>query len=117
MVHGSDETSAVELASKALFGQGDLAALPAATLGAALREAPHVQVPAGPLPSLVDLFAATELVASKSAARRAINEGGAYLNNVRITDPEAVPGEADLIQGRWLVLRRGKRSLAGVEVV
>ena len=117
MVHGADETSAVELASRALFGQGDLAALPPATLGAALREAPHVQVPAGPLPSLVDLFAATELVASKSAARRAINEGGAYLNNVRITDPEAVPAEADLIQGRWLVLRRGKRSLAGVEVV
>ena len=117
MVHGADETAAVELASKALFGQGDLSALPAATLGAALREAPHVQVPAGPLPSLVELFAATELVASKSAARRAINEGGAYLNNVRITDPDAVPAADDLIQGRWLVLRRGKRSLAGVEVV
>jgi len=117
LVHGAAETASVEAASKALFGQGELADLDPATLGAALAEAPHVQVPAGPLPSLVDLLAATELVPSKSAARRAIAEGGAYLNNVRITDPDAAPAETDLVHGRWLVLRRGKRNLAGVEIV
>lgn len=117
LVHGADETARIESASKALFGQGDLASLDAATLGAALREAPHVQVPAGPLPPVVDLLTATELVASKSAARRAIQEGGAYLNNERITDVDREPSEDDLVHGRWLVLRRGKRNLAAVEVV
>jgi tyrosyl-tRNA synthetase len=117
LVHGADELRRVQAASKALFGQGELADLDAGTLGAALAEAPHVSVPAGPLPPLADLFAATELVASKSAARRAINEGGAYLNNVRVSDAEAVPQETDLVHGRWLVLRRGKRHFAGVEVV
>ena len=117
LVHGADETARVESASKALFGQGDLASLDAVTLGAALREAPHVQVPAGPLPPVVDLLAATQLVASKSAARRAIQEGGAYLNNERITDVDRATSEADLVHGRWLVLRRGKRNLAAVEVV
>ena len=117
LVHGADETTRVESASKALFGQGDLASLDPTTLGAALREAPHVQVPAGPLPPIVDLLAATELVASKSAARRAIQEGGAYLNNERITDVDRAASEQDLVHGRWLVLRRGKRNLAAVEVV
>ena len=63
-----------------------------------------------------DLLAATGLVASKSAARRTVAEGGAYVNNRRIEDPDAAPEEADLLHGRWLVLRRGRRSLAGVEV-
>jgi tyrosyl-tRNA synthetase len=117
LVHGADETSRIESASNALFGQGDLASLDAATLGAALRETPHVQVPAGPLPPVVDLLTATDLVASKSAARRTIQEGGAYLNNERITDVDREPSEDDLVHGRWLVLRRGKRNLAAVEVV
>jgi tyrosyl-tRNA synthetase len=76
-----------------------------------------VTVPAGPLPPLVDLLVATGLVASKSAARRAVAEGGAYLNNERITDADVAPGETDLLQGRFLVLRRGRRTLGGVEVV
>jgi tyrosyl-tRNA synthetase len=117
LVHGSEQTGRVEAASAALFGKGDLAELDAETLGAALHETPHVQVPAGELPMLVDLLAATELSQSKSAARRAVTEGGAYLNNVRLTDAEYRPTPADLVHGRWLVLRRGKRSVAGVEVV
>ena len=89
----------------------------AATLGAALRETPHVSVPAGELPALADLLVATELAPSKSAARRAVDEGGAYVNNERRSDPDCRPAPEDLLHGRWLVLRRGKRSLAGVEVV
>jgi tyrosyl-tRNA synthetase len=117
LVHGAEETERVEAAGRALFGQGDLATLPATTLGAALREVPHASVPAGPLPPVVDLFVATGLVPSKSAARRAVDEGGAYLNNVRVTDPDAVPAETDLLHGRFLVLRRGRRTVGGVEVV
>ncbi|HVX68642.1 MAG TPA: tyrosine--tRNA ligase [Mycobacteriales bacterium] len=113
LVHGADETARVIAASAALFGQGELDALDAATLTAALSEAPHVTLD-GRLPTVTDLLVSTGLCASKSAARRAVTEGGAYLNNVRIADAEAVPGDGDLLPGGWLVLRRGKRSLAGV---
>jgi len=115
LVHGADETRRVQEASRALFGQGDLRGLDAGTLTAALREAPHTSVPAdGELPPYVDLLVATGLVASKSAARRTVAEGGAYLNNAKVTDPEYVPSGEDLLGGGVLVLRRGKRSFAGV---
>jgi tyrosyl-tRNA synthetase len=113
LVHGAEATGQVIAASAALFGQGELAGLDAATLSAALSEAPNITVE-GALPSVVDLLVATGLSASKSAARRAVDEGGAYVNNVRIADPEAVPSASDLLPGNWLVLRRGKRTLAGV---
>ena len=117
LVHGPEETGRVERAAEALFGGGDLAALDEQTLDAALREAPHVTLPTGAeLPPLIDLFAATPLVPSKAAARRTVAEGGAYVNNVRVTDGEKPPESTDLLHGRWLVLRRGKRQLAGVEV-
>ena len=115
LVHGAEETRRVQEASKALFGQGDLRSLNADTLVAALREAPHVELAAGePMPSYVDLLVKTGLVASKSAARRTVSEGGGYLNNENVSDPECVPGSADLLPGGSLVLRRGKRSFAGV---
>jgi tyrosyl-tRNA synthetase len=97
-----------------MFGQGDLAELDEATLRAALSELPGASV--AELASLADLFAETGLVPSKSAARRTVKEGGAYLNNVKVADADAVPGREDLLHGRWLVLRRGKRNLAAVEV-
>ena len=115
LVHGADETARVEAASRALFGQGELGELDAATLAAALSEAPHAAV-ARPLPTVTELLVAAGLDASRSAARRTVTEGGAYVNNVRIEDPDAAPAEADLLHGRWLVLRKGKRNLAGVEV-
>ncbi len=65
---------------------------------------------------MVDLLVETGLVKSKGEARRTISEGGAYLNNERITDAEHVPDDGDLIDGSWLVLRRGKKNLAGVEM-
>ncbi|HET8717494.1 MAG TPA: tyrosine--tRNA ligase [Nocardioidaceae bacterium] len=118
LVHGAEETERIKAASAALFGTGELAALDGGTLGAALREAGAVQVKrAEQLPTVVELLAETGLVASKGAARRTVAEGGAYLNNVRVEDPEHRPGAEELIGGSWLVVRRGKKNLAGVEVV
>jgi tyrosyl-tRNA synthetase len=118
LTHGAEETERIKAASAALFGRGDLETLPTSVLGPALREAGTLQVHRRDgIPTLVDLLVGTGLVASKGAARRTIGEGGAYLNNVRVEDPELVPTEADLIGGTWLVLRRGKKNLAGVEVL
>ncbi|MDF2710555.1 MAG: Tyrosine--tRNA ligase [Nonomuraea muscovyensis] len=115
LVHGEAELAAVVAASKALFGQGSLEELPAATLEAALAEVPKATVPALGAP-YVDLLAESGLVESKSAARRAVKEGGAYLNNIKITDEAYVPTADDLLHGRFMVLRRGKKSIGGVEV-
>ncbi|WP_344339919.1 tyrosine--tRNA ligase [Kitasatospora putterlickiae] len=114
LVHGADQYERAVAASKALFGQGDLADLEAPTLAAALAEVPKAAVTE--LQPIVDLLVAVGLSPSRSAARRTIKEGGAYLNNVKVTDEEAVPAEADLLHGRWLVLRRGKRNLAAAEL-
>ncbi|MFF2123726.1 tyrosine--tRNA ligase [Kitasatospora sp. NPDC058184] len=115
LVHGAEQYERAVAASKALFGQGDLADLEAPTLAAALAEVPKAEV--SELQTVVDLLVAVGLSPSRSAARRTIKEGGAYLNNVKVTDEEAVPTEADLLHGRWLVLRRGKRNLAAAELV
>ncbi|MBI4939390.1 MAG: tyrosine--tRNA ligase [Actinobacteria bacterium] len=115
LVHGADATRRVQEASQALFGRGDLALLDAGTLRDAVAELPSASVPAGEHP-VVDLFAATGLVQSKSAARRAIAEGGAYVNNTKVLGEDATVGGADLLHGRWVLLRRGRRSLAAVEV-
>ncbi|MEU3860238.1 tyrosine--tRNA ligase [Streptomyces sp. NPDC028722] len=114
LVHGAGQTAAVIAASKALFGQGELAELDERTLAAALSEVPHIRV-AEPA-AVVDLFAEVGLVASKSAARRTVKEGGAYVNNVKVAAEDFVPGTDALLHGRWLVLRRGKKNLAAVEV-
>jgi len=114
LVHGEEETRQVIAASQALFGRGDLAALPPSTLRAALREAGLVEMPA-PLPPVAALFKEAGLVSSLNEARRTIAEGGAYINNGRVTEADAVVTEDALLHGRWLVLRRGKRTIAGVE--
>lgn len=117
LVHGAEETERIREASAALFGGGELTGLSTATLGAALREAGAVTVDAADgMPGVVDLLVTTGLAKSKGEARRTIGEGGAYLNNVRVEDPEAVVSKDDLIGGTWLVLRRGKKNFAGVEV-
>ncbi|AOT58244.1 MULTISPECIES: tyrosine--tRNA ligase [Streptomyces] len=114
LVHGAEQCAAVIAASKALFGQGELAELDEATLAAALSELPRARVAEAGL--VVDLFAETGLAPSKSAARRTVKEGGAYVNNVKVTAEDAAVAAGDLLHGRWLVLRRGKRNLAAVEV-
>ena len=113
LVHGAEELARVQAASAALFGGGALEELDEPTLAAALAEAPSVSV-TGKSPALVDLLAEA-LAISKSDARRAVREGGAYLNNSKIDDETAGPEEGDWLHGRYLVLRRGKRSVAVVE--
>ncbi|MEH3143254.1 MAG: tyrosine--tRNA ligase [Mycobacterium kyogaense] len=117
LIHGQAATDAVEHASRALFGRGELADLDEPTLAAALREAGNSEIvevlPAGQ-DSIVDLLVATGLSASKGAARRTIAEGGVSVNNVRIATEEWTPQPSDFLHGRWLVLRRGKRNVAGV---
>ncbi len=115
LVHGADARGRVEEASRALFGRGDLQALDADVLGDALAELPLARVSRERHP-VVDLLAATGLVASKSAARRTIAEGGGYVNNVKVEDEEATAGPQDALHGRWLLVRRGRRSLAAVEL-
>lgn len=113
LVHGPDELRQAEAAGRALFGRDDLTSLDAATLSAALREAGSVTVE-GEVPTIAQLLQRTGLVASLSEARRTVKEGGAYLNNERITDAEEVPPVDAWLSGGWLVLRRGKRAVAGV---
>ncbi len=116
LVHGEAQCSAVEHASQALFGRADLAELDEPTLAAALREAGNNQVAEltadGPT-SITDLLVASGLVDSKGAARRAVAEGGAYVNNVRVESDDWTPQPSDFLHDRWLVLRRGKRNIAG----
>jgi tyrosyl-tRNA synthetase len=115
LLHGEAETAQVVAASRALFGRGSLADLAPATLRAALSEAGLTQL-RGELPNVATLLKETGLVSSMNEARRTIAEGGAYVNNVRVTDPEASVEPSALLHGRWLVLRRGRRTVAGVEL-
>ncbi|MCW2778776.1 MAG: tyrosine--tRNA ligase [Frankiales bacterium] len=113
LLHGPDEVAKVEAASAALFGGGDLRSLDADTLAAALAEAPSVRVE-GETPPFVALLAEA-LGLSRSDARRAVKEGSASLNGTKVTDDALVPAEADWLHGRFLVLKRGKRSTAVAE--
>ena len=118
MVHGADQCEKVEAASKALFGQGELKDLDEKTLAAALSQLPKTSIAKNEaFPSWVDLLTATGVVESKSAARRIVKENGAYLNNEKIVGEDFAPSKTDLIHGRFLVLRKGKRDLASVEVL
>lgn len=121
LVHSEADAKAAEAAGRVLFGHGDLAEIPAGTLTAALTEAPHGtiepnEIEGDLLPAVDELFVRSGLVESKGAARRAINEGGGYLNNERVTDPAHRPSRSDLLHGRWLLLRRGKRTIGGIQV-
>jgi len=113
LVHGADATDKVVAASQALFGQGDLHALDRGTLEAALRELPNTE--AEPGASIVQLLVDTGLVSSLSEGRRAIAQGGVSLDNVRIDDENATL-DGRVPSGGMAVLRRGKKTLAGVFV-
>jgi tyrosyl-tRNA synthetase len=115
LVHGSEAASRVEEAARALFGSGDLAALDGATLADAVAELPRAVLPRGEH-SVVDVLVASGLAASRSAARRTIAEGGAYVNNRKVTSEEETVGASSLLHDRWLVLRRGRRTLAAADL-
>jgi tyrosyl-tRNA synthetase len=144
LVHGAEETQRAIAASRALFGQGSLTDLDERTLTAAVAELRPHPIPshggavstssvghppeaashdgpastAGPsLPPVANLMVAAGISDTVSAARRTIAEGGAYLNNRKVTDEKAVPGADDLLHGRYLILRRGKRTIGAVEVI
>ena len=121
LVHGSGEMRGAQAAGRVLFGQGEFSEVPEATLTAALLETPHGEVASeeiedGQLPAIDELLVRAGLVDSKGAARRAVKEGGAYLNNERVSDAGYRPTPDDLVHGTWLVLRRGKRNVGGVRV-
>ena len=115
LLHGEEETRAVIAASQALFGRGRLSELPPSTLGSALAEAGLTKVKS--LEGVAVLFKESGLASSLGDARRAVAEGGAYVNNERVSDPDAPLSKDVLIHGRYLVLRRGKKTIAGVELV
>lgn len=116
LVHGPEATKAVEVAAQALFGRAELTELDENTLASAVSETEVADVNAGEPDNAVDLLVASGLAKSKGEARRTIKEGGAYANNERITDEAWVPADSDLLHGKWLVLRRGKKNFAGVRV-
>jgi tyrosyl-tRNA synthetase len=113
LVHGTEELRHAEAAGRALFGREDLRSLDPSTLAAALGEAGGVDIE-GEAPTVAQLFQLTGLASSLSEARRTVKEGGAYLNNERVTDADTVPAESDWLTGGWLVLRKGRRTIAGV---
>jgi tyrosyl-tRNA synthetase len=130
LVHGAEECRRAVAASQALFGQGSLADLFGRTLTAAVAELQPATIPVPPwsgpgvagtpvngLPPVANLMVAAGTVSTVSAARRTIAEGGAYLNNERVTDPGAVATYENLLDGRYLILRRGKRTIGAVEVI
>ena len=118
LVHSPDIAVRVEEAAKALFGQGDLSQLDLPTLTSALSELPRTTVSSGQeIPTWVDLIAASGVVDSKSAARRIVKEGGAYLNNEKISGEDFRPSKTDFLCGKYAVLRKGKRDLAAVELL
>lgn len=117
LLHGADQAQKVEAAAKALFGQGEIRDLDIETLKSALAELPKTRIKKGEeIPSWVDLITSSGVVESKSAARRVVKEGGAYLNNEKITGEDFTPKSSDLLHGQFLLLRKGKRDLVAVEI-
>ncbi len=118
LVHGAEASAQAEAAAVALFGGGDLRAVDAGTLTAALREAGLHAIARedGRIPSACDLLVATGLSKSKGEARRTIAEGGVSISNERVVDGDAPLDENLLIHNAFLVVRRGKRNVAGVQM-
>ena len=117
LVHSKEQCEQVILASQALFGQGELKDIDKNILVAALSEAGLTKIKlTTEMPNILDILQQTNLCESKSAAKRTVEEGGAYINNVRISDLNWTPTKTDLIHGSLLVVRRGKKVMAGVEI-
>jgi tyrosyl-tRNA synthetase len=112
LVHGPDQTEAVKAASEALFGKGELDGLDPATLESALRELPHATIT--PETTVAEALVATRLCQSLSEARRAIGQGGVSINNQGIDDDASLVGNPRAPLTTGLLLKRGKKTLAGL---
>ena len=113
LVHGEAATNSSIAAAEALFGQGELEALDRQTLAAAVAELPLAE--AGPDATVLELLVESGLVTSLAEARRAIAQGGVYLNNVKVDD-EALVVSSRVLDGGFAILRRGKKTLAGIRI-
>jgi tyrosyl-tRNA synthetase len=114
LVHGEDAVAKVEKAAEALFGKAELYELDEQTLASALSETEVAEVAADA--TILDLLVGAGLEKTKGAARRTVSEGGAYVNNVRISEIDWTPDAGNLLHGSWLVLRKGKKRFAGARV-
>jgi tyrosyl-tRNA synthetase len=114
LVHSPKDAERVEFAAKALFGQAELKELDEKTLTSSLKELPSTQISSIENQSWVDLLVATGVVDSKSAARRIVKEGGAYLNNQKVSDETFTLEKSHFLHGKVALLRKGKRDLAAV---
>ena len=118
LIHGKKACDMAESAARALFGQSDISELDLATLDAALSQLPRVEIARNvDIPAWVDLLVACGVVDSKSAARRIVKEGGAYLNNEKVVSEDFTPKKSDFLHGKYLLLRKGKRDLAAVVLI
>lgn len=115
-VHGAEETEQAKAAAVALFGGGDLTALPLRTLDAVLAGSAIAHEVDKGEHTMTDLFG-LRLCKSRSEAARTIKEGGAYLNNLRVDDPDRLLSSEDLLHGKWVLLRRGKKNFDAIEIV
>ncbi|HEX4433836.1 MAG TPA: hypothetical protein VH012_03340, partial [Acidimicrobiales bacterium] len=119
LVHGDAEVAKCEEASAALFGE-EIAGLSEEMLLAVTEDAPSTDVPRAELLdalTLTDLLERTGVVKSKKEARRTVEQGGAYVNNVRQTDDARTMAAEDLLHGRYLVLRKGRKDVHIVKAV
>ncbi|XBH22614.1 tyrosine--tRNA ligase [Jonesiaceae bacterium BS-20] len=114
LVHGEDATNQAIEAASALFGRGELTGLDLATLDGATADLAKVEITVGS--SILDAVVESELEKGRGAARRAIADGGIYVNNEKVTGEDAVFTQDQLLAGKWAILRRGKRTLAAAYV-
>lgn len=118
LVHSRAERESATTAAAAIFGRGELQELDSGTLAAVCKELGGVQWTSGAqLPSVVEVMTAAGVVPSKSAARRAVDEGGAYVNNVRVTDPDQQLAQSDLLAGKFVIVRRGRKTVGALEIL
>ncbi|AVM61109.1 tyrosine--tRNA ligase [Actinomyces sp. oral taxon 897] len=110
-VHGAEALAQAQAATAALWGRGDLRELSAGTLAAATVSLPATELVVGES-TVVDLLVGAGLERGRNAARKTVAAGGAYLNNVKVTDQEATVGADDLLAGGVVLVRKGRRTLA-----
>ncbi len=113
LVHGEAAAKGAADASEALFGRGELSLLDDATLAGCARELGGATVQSSI--TVIDALVEAGVVESKSAARRAVQEGGAYVNNLKALDGDMALGDLGSLAGGWFVLRRGKKTIGIVQ--